>query len=115
MNTRKLGSRGVEISAVGMGGWEAGGIWGANPPDDDIVRAYHAGFDAGVNWVDMAEVYGPHRSEELVGRAVEGRDDVLVFTKVGPGPLGSGYDAGGIRAGAEGSLRRLGRDAIDLY
>ncbi len=40
---------------------------------------------------------------------------MLVFTKVGPGPLGSGYDAGGIRAGAEGSLRRLGRDAIDLY
>jgi methylglyoxal reductase len=90
-------------------------MWGTNPPDNEIIRAYHAGFDAGINWVDTAEVYGPHRSEELVGQAVKGRDDVLVFTKVGPSPIGSGYEPDGIRAGAEGSLRRLGRDVIDLY
>jgi aryl-alcohol dehydrogenase-like predicted oxidoreductase len=90
-------------------------MWGTNPPDDEIVNAYRAGFDEGIDWVDTAEVYGPHRSEELVAQAIKGRDEVLVFTKVGPSPIGSGYEAEGIRAGAEGSLRRLGRDVIDLY
>jgi len=115
VEARKLGPNGPEISVIGMGGWEAGGMWGTNPPDEEIVRAYQAGFDAGITWVDTAEVYGPHRSEELVGEAIKGRDDVMVFTKVAGSPLGSGYDADGIRAGAEGSLRRLGREVIDLY
>jgi aryl-alcohol dehydrogenase-like predicted oxidoreductase len=90
-------------------------MWGSNPPDDEIANAYRAGFDGGINWVDTAEVYGPHRSEELVAQAIKGHDEVLVFTKVGPSPIGSGYEAEGIRTGAEGSLRRLGRDVIDLY
>lgn len=115
LKTRKLGSNGPEISVVGMGGWEAGGGWGAGPPGERIVRAYHAGFDAGITWVDTAEAYGPHRSEELVGRASTGREEVLVSTKLAPAPFGSGYDAHGVRAGAEGSLRRLRRDVIDLY
>ena len=79
-------------------------MWGPNPPDTEIVKACHAGFDAGINWVDTAEVYGPHRSEELVGQAAKGRDNVLVFTKVGPSPIGSGYETDAIRASAEGSL-----------
>jgi methylglyoxal reductase len=101
---------------IGLGAWEAGGgEYGAGPPDDEIVAVYQAGFDAGIDWIDTAEVYGPHTSEELVGRAVRGRDDVMVFTKVGPRPLGHGYEPGGIRAAAQDSLRRLGRDVIDLY
>ncbi len=115
MRTRKLGTSGPEISVVGLGAWQAGGNWGANPGDDELIEAYHSAFEAGINWIDTAEVYGPHRSEELVGRAVANRDDVMVFTKVGPLPLGSGYEPDGIRSGAEGSLRRIGRDAIDLY
>jgi aryl-alcohol dehydrogenase-like predicted oxidoreductase len=115
MRTRRLGSRGPEISAVGLGGWEAGGTWGENPADDQMVAAYHAAFDAGVNWIDTAEVYGPHRSEEIVGRAVAERGEVMVFTKVGPRPMGSGYEPDAIRSAAEGSLRRIGRDVIDLY
>jgi len=43
---------------------------GANPNDDEIIDACHSDFDAGINWIDTAEVYGPHRSEQLVGRAV---------------------------------------------
>lgn len=112
MKTRKLGSNRQEISVIGMGTWEAGGGWGANPPDEQIVRAYHTGFDAGVTWIDTAEAYG---SEPLIGRAVRGRGAVLVSTKLAPSPFGSGYDPDGIRAGAEGSLRRLGREVIDLY
>jgi aryl-alcohol dehydrogenase-like predicted oxidoreductase len=115
MRTRKLGSRGPEISAVGLGAWQAGGTWGTNPSDDSIIAAYHAAFDAGINWVDTAEVYGPYVSEGLVGTAVATRDDVMVFTKVGSRPVGSGYEPDGIRSAVQGSLRRIGRDVIDLY
>ena len=115
MRTRKLGSHGPEISVIGYGAWEAGGMaWGANPPDEETVDAMRAAFDAGIDWVDTAEVYGGGRSEELVGGAVDGRD-VLVFTKVAPKPAGSGFDADGVRAGAEASLRRLGRDVLDVF
>lgn len=116
MDKRRLGSQGPDISVIGFGAWEAGGMaWGPNPPDDQTIRAMQTGFDAGMTWIDTAEVYGGGRSEELVGRAVRGRDDVLVFTKLAPKPAGSGYDALGVRAGAEASLKRLGRDVIDLY
>jgi methylglyoxal reductase len=116
MRKRRLGSRGPEISAVGLGAWEAGGgEYGAGPGEEQVVEAFRAGFDAGIDWVDTAEVYGPHTSEELVGRAVAGRDDVMVFTKVGPRPLGHGYEPDAIRAAAEASLERIGRDVIDLY
>lgn len=116
MRTRKLGSNGPEISVVGYGAWEAGGMaWGPNPPDQETLAAMGAAFDAGITWVDTAETYGGGRSEELVAKAVAGRDDVLVFTKVAPRPAGSGFDAHGVRAAAEASLRRLGRDVIDVY
>lgn len=112
----RLGSQGPEISVVGFGTWEAGGMaWGAEVPDERTIRAIRTGLDAGINWVDTAEVYGAGRSEELVGQAVKDRDDVMVFTKVASKGAGSGYDAAGVRKGAEGSLRRLGRDVIDLY
>ena len=116
MDTRQLGSNGPIISVVGFGAWEAGGMaWGPNPPDDQTIRAMQAGIDSGMTWIDTAEVYGGGRSEELVGQAVRGRDDVLVFTKLAPKPAGSGYDAASVSAGAQASLRRLGRDVIDLY
>jgi aryl-alcohol dehydrogenase-like predicted oxidoreductase len=115
VRARRLGTSGPEISVVGIGAWQAGGGWGTNPSDDEIIGAYHAAFDAGINWIDTAEVYGPYRSEELVGRAVADHDDVMVFTKVGPRPVGSGYEPEAIRSAAQGSLRRIGRDVIDLY
>ncbi len=111
---RRLGSVGPDVSAIGLGAWEAGGsAWGPGPPDHEVVRAMHAGFEAGINWVDTAELYGGGRSEEVVGQAVKGRDDVLVFTKVAPD--GSGVHRAGVRKAAEGSLRRLRRDVIDVY
>jgi aryl-alcohol dehydrogenase-like predicted oxidoreductase len=116
MRTNKLGSSGPDISVVGFGAWEAGGqAWGPNPPDDQTIAAIHAGIDAGMNWVDTAEVYGSGRSEELVGQALAGRDNIMVFTKLAPQGAGSGFARDQVRAGAEDSLRRLGRDVIDLY
>lgn len=116
MKTRRLGSQGPEISLIGFGAWEAGGMaWGPNPPDEQTLEAMRVAFDNGMTWVDTAEVYGGGRSEELVGQALEGRDEVLVFTKVAPRPAGTGFDRKGIRKAAEKSLARLGRDVIDLY
>lgn len=114
---RPLGARGPDLSVIGLGAWEAGGgrTWGANRSDADVIRALRHGFDLGVNWIDTAEVYAQGRSEEIVGRALRGHDDVLVFTKVAPRPDGSGVRAREVARAVEGSLRRLGREAIDVY
>ncbi len=116
MKTRRLGSSGPEISVVGFGSWEAGGAaWGPEVPDERTIEAIQTAVNSGINWIDTAEVYGGGRSEELVGKALRGRDDVMVFTKVGSANAGTGYKPDQVRAAAEGSLRRLGRDVVDLY
>jgi aryl-alcohol dehydrogenase-like predicted oxidoreductase len=118
MELRKLGSQGPEISVIGFGAWEAGGdTWGPNPSDDSAVDAMRAAFDAGMTWIDSAEVYGKGRSEALVGRAIEGRprDEFQIFTKVGASPDGTGYRAEEIGRAIRGSLKRLGTDHVDLY
>ena len=116
MELRRLGATGPEISVIGFGAWEAGGIgWGPNPPEDQVLDAIRAGFEAGITWVDTAEIYGGGRSEELIGRAIRDWPDALVFTKVASAPRGTGYRAADIRLAAEGSLRRIGREVIDVY
>lgn len=116
MEMRSLGPNGPQISVVGFGAWEAGGSdWGPNDSEQRIIEAIHAGADAGMNWVDTAEVYGPHRSEEIVGRAVAGRDDIMVFTKVAPDGDGSGFRPEQVRGAMRASLTRLGLNHVDLY
>jgi aryl-alcohol dehydrogenase-like predicted oxidoreductase len=117
MQTRRLGARGPEISVIGFGAWEAGGdAWGPNPSDDRAVEAMVAGFEAGITWIDTAEVYGDGKSEELVARAIEGRrDELVVATKVAPRPDGTGFRRDEVRAACEASLKRLGTGVIDLY
>lgn len=115
MKMKRLGSDGPEISVVGFGSWEAGGgVWG-DRPDEQSIEAMQAAVDAGMNWIDTAEIYGRGRSEKLVGNALEGRDDVMVFTKVAPRGAGTGFRSQEVRAGAEASLERLRREVIDLY
>jgi aryl-alcohol dehydrogenase-like predicted oxidoreductase len=112
-----LGSRGQEISAIGYGAWEAGGTaWGPNESEQVVIDAIRTGIDAGIDWVDTAEVYGDGVSERLVGRAISGRrDEVVVATKVAPQPEGSGFAPAQVREACEKSLGRLGTDRIDLY
>jgi aryl-alcohol dehydrogenase-like predicted oxidoreductase len=108
---------GVGTAPIGSGrDWAA--WWG---PQDEAgsIRTIHTALDLGVNWVDTAPFYGWGRAEEIVGRALRGRDDVLVFTKCGtlPDPeRGDRMDLspGVIRADVEASLRRLRRDRVDL-
>jgi aryl-alcohol dehydrogenase-like predicted oxidoreductase len=117
MRTRQLGAKGPELSVVGFGAWEAGGdMWGPNPSDEQVIEAIRAGLDAGITWIDTAEVYGNGTSERLVGTAIrDGRDRVLVATKAAPRPAGSGFRSEQIRRACRGSLDRLGVDRIALY
>jgi aryl-alcohol dehydrogenase-like predicted oxidoreductase len=117
MEMRKLGSQGPEISVIGYGAWEAGGDWwGRNESDQSVVDAMHAAIDAGMTWIDTAEVYGRGHSEELVGKAVAGRrDEVLIFTKAAPKPAGTGFHTEEVKQAIRGSLKRLGVDYVDLY
>ncbi len=118
MRTSRLGSQGPELSVVGFGAWEAGGgrEWGEAPPVEQTVDAIRAVFDTGINWIDTAEVYGSGRSEELVAEAIASRrDEVLIATKVGPRPEGTGFRPEEVREACTGSLRRLRTDRLDLY
>jgi aryl-alcohol dehydrogenase-like predicted oxidoreductase len=117
MRRHRLGARGPEISVIGFGAWEAGGEqWGPNESEDAVIDAMRAAFDAGIDWIDTAEVYGQGTSERLVAKAVAGRrDDLTIATKVAPSSEGSGLRPEQIRAACDGSLGRLGIDHIDLY
>jgi aryl-alcohol dehydrogenase-like predicted oxidoreductase len=117
MQMRKLGSQGPEMSVVGFGAWEAGGdAWGPNESEQVVIEAIRAGLDAGITWIDTAEVYGDGTSERLVARAIEGRrDQIVVATKVAPRPDGTGFRPDEVRRACRASLERLGTDHIDLY
>jgi aryl-alcohol dehydrogenase-like predicted oxidoreductase len=117
MRTERLGRNGPELSIVGFGAWEAGGdAWGANESETRVIGAMHAGLDAGMSWIDTAEVYGDGVSETIVGRALVGRrDGVVVASKVGPAPEGSGFRPDQVRAACDASLARLGITEIDIY
>ncbi|MEP7059460.1 MAG: aldo/keto reductase [Actinomycetota bacterium] len=117
MQTRRCGTQGPELTVIGYGAWEAGGdAWGPNTSETAVVEAMRAAIEAGINWIDTAEVYGNGVSEGLVGKALEGiRDSVTVASKVAPAPEGSGFHPEQIRAACDASLTRMGIDVIDLY
>ena len=125
MERRPFGPTDLEISAVGIGTAPIGsrpGEWWVNwgPQDDaDSIRAIDAALEGGVNWVDTAPFYGWGHAEEVVGDALAGRDDVLLFTKCGTWRRQDGDDymdlrPEAIRRDVEASLRRLRRERIDL-
>lgn len=113
-----LGRTGVSVSPLCLGAMMFG-AWG-NPDHDDSIRIIHRALDAGVNFVDTADVYSSGESEEIVGKALEGRrDDVVLATKVhgsmGGDPNERGNSRRWIVRECEASLRRLRTDWIDLY
>ena len=118
MEYRTLGSTGVQVSHLCLGAMMFG-AWG-NTDHDDCVRIVHAALDAGVNFVDTADVYSAGESEEIVAKALAGRrDDVVLATKF-HAPMGKDRNQRGnsrrwIMREVEDSLRRLGTDWIDLY
>ncbi len=118
MEMRPLGRTGIQVSEYCLGAMMLG-KWG-NPDHDDCVRIVHHALDAGVNFVDTADMYSAGESEEIVGKALKGRrDDVILATKV-HGPMGKDPNMRGnsrrwILREVENSLRRLDTDWIDLY
>ena len=118
MDYRLLGRTGVEVSPLALGTMMFG-AWG-NPDVDDSIRVIRHALDAGINFVDTADVYSAGESEEIVGKALKGRrDDVVLATKFFM-PMGDGPNRGGasrryIMKAVEDSLRRLDTDYIDLY
>ena len=119
MEHRTLGRTGVKVSPLCLGAMMFGG-WG-NPDHDDSVRIIHRALDAGVNFIDTADVYSAGESEEIVGKAVASidRSRVVLATKVhgsmGDDPNAAGNSRRWIIAECEASLRRLGTDYLDLY
>jgi aryl-alcohol dehydrogenase-like predicted oxidoreductase len=118
MEHRPLGRTGLHVSSISFGAWAIGGTWG--PVDDaESLAALHAAVDAGMNFVDTADVYGDGRSERLVARLrrERPRDTIHVATKAGrrlPVQTVEGYSRENLTAWVERSLRNLETDAIDL-
>lgn len=129
METRALGASGIQASKVILGTWAIGGwMWGGTD-DAASIDAIKATLDAGINCIDTAPVYGFGHSETIVGKAIAGRDDVVIATKCGlvwDNPGGEAFfesegksihkylSGDAIRADVEASLKRLGVECIDL-
>lgn len=124
---RTFGKTDLSVSEIGFGAWGIGGPsmagetaigWG--DVDDNVsVRAIEEAVDHGITFFDTADVYGLGHSEELIGRTLGNRDDVVIATKVGhrviDGRFVRDYDPSYITEACEASLRRLQRDRIDYY
>ena len=121
METRKLGTQGLEVSEVGLGCMGMSEFYGGRD-EDEAVATIHRALELGVSFLDTADMYGPFTNEELVGRAIAGRrDQVVLATKFGvvrsddPHVRSINGKPEYVRRACEGSLRRLGVDHVDLY
>src|ERR1700742_821505 len=118
MRTRTLGGTGIKVSAYCLGAMMFG-AWG-NRDHDDSVRIIDSALDAGINFIDTADVYSQGESEEIVRRALRGRRDQIVLATKANGSMGqdpnmSGNSRRWIVREVDNSLRRLQTDYIDLY
>ncbi len=120
MNHRQLGSTGFAVSEVGLGTWEIGGDWG-EVPEDEGYDAVATALDAGVNFLDTADVYGDGRSERLIGRVLDEADvdtaDVVVATKAGrrlDPHTADGYTRENLERFVDRSRENLGVETLDL-
>ena len=124
MRKRKLGSCGLEVSAIGLGCMSLSNVYGTALDKPAAISLLRSAFDSGVTFFDTAEAYGPFTNEIIVGEALAPiRDRVVIATKFGFDiDLTTGERRGGVnsrpehvKAVAEACLKRLGVDQIDLF
>ncbi|MHA2610477.1 MAG: aldo/keto reductase [bacterium JZ-2024 1] len=115
METVFLGNSELKVTRIGLGCWQFGTPgwgWGETLDEKQALRIIDASLDAGINWLDTAEVYGDGISEEIIGKALRGkRDKVIIATKVS----GNHLKKIDVKKAIEGSLKRLHTDYVDLY
>jgi aryl-alcohol dehydrogenase-like predicted oxidoreductase len=117
MQRRQLGPDGLTVPEIGLGCWQLGGGWSNDWNDDIAQQTLQAAIDAGVRFIDTADVYGDGASERSIGRFLAGRDDsdIVVATKLGrAGIYPDGYTRESLREATQRSLERLQVDALDL-
>lgn len=120
MKKRELGNSGLKVDALGLGCMGMSFAYGAVPDQNEMVKLLQAAVEMGETFFDTAEVYGPYTNETLLGKALAPyKDQVTISTKFGirieNGKQVIDANIKGIRSSLEGSLQRLGVEAIDLY
>ncbi|CAM4491277.1 aryl-alcohol dehydrogenase-like predicted oxidoreductase [Paenibacillus endophyticus] len=122
MKYRRLGSTGLHVSVIGLGTWQFGGEWGREYTQEEADAILDKGQELGINLIDTAECYGDHLSESLIGDYISRRkrEDWIIATKFGHHfherfTRTDSFDAAGVVAQLDASLKALRTDYIDLY
>ncbi|AUZ46222.1 aldo/keto reductase [Pseudomonas orientalis] len=123
MRTRQLGHNGPHVSSIGLGCMGMSDFYAPGTDSSEAIATLHRALELGVNFLDTADMYGPHTNEQLIGKAIAGkRDQVFLASKFGilrdpanPALRGVNGRPEYVRASIDGTLQRLGIDTLDLY